>query len=214
MAPMVLVGTVLTHLFGGSAGREGTAVQMGASLADWLSHRLRLGEPLRQQLLAAGVAGGFGSVFGTPIAGAVFGLEFVVLGRRRVSTRSCPPSWRRSSGDLTTRALGIQHTAYPAAPALALDLVVLAKWVIFAIAIALASAVFIELLDAIEKARRAPAAAPRLAHVRRRRADRARLAGDRDQRLSRPGRADDRPARSSTPPCPATPSRPSSRSRS
>src|SRR5687767_3391245 len=41
MAPMVLVGTVLTHLFGGSAGREGTAVQMGASFADFISHRLR-----------------------------------------------------------------------------------------------------------------------------------------------------------------------------
>lgn len=60
MFPMVLAGTVLTHLFGGSAGREGTAVQMGASLADWLSHRLRLSPSLRRQLLAAGVAGGFG----------------------------------------------------------------------------------------------------------------------------------------------------------
>src|SRR5690606_5437858 len=67
MAPMVLVGTVLTHVFGGSAGREGTAVQMGASMTDWVSHRLRLSKPVRQQLLAAGVAGGFGSVFGTPI---------------------------------------------------------------------------------------------------------------------------------------------------
>jgi H+/Cl- antiporter ClcA len=47
MAPMVLLGTVLTHLFGGSAGREGTAVQMGASLADAVSHRLR-----RRRLLA------------------------------------------------------------------------------------------------------------------------------------------------------------------
>ncbi len=43
MAPMVLVGTVLTHLFGGSAGREGTAVQMGGSMADELAHRLRVG---------------------------------------------------------------------------------------------------------------------------------------------------------------------------
>src|SRR5207344_741841 len=81
MLPMVLIGTVLTHLFGGSAGREGTAVQMGASLADTLSHRLRLDMPMRRQLLAAGMAGGFGSVFGTPMAGAVFGLELVVLGR-------------------------------------------------------------------------------------------------------------------------------------
>ena len=81
LAPMVLLGTVFTHLFGGSAGREGTAVQMGASFTDALAHRLRLDPTLRRQLLAAGVAGGFGAVFGTPIAGVIFGLEFVVLGR-------------------------------------------------------------------------------------------------------------------------------------
>jgi H+/Cl- antiporter ClcA len=78
MAPMVLIGTVLTHLFGGSAGREGTAVQMGASLADEVSHRFGVGPETRRQLLAAGIAGGFGSVFGTPIAGAIFGLEVVL----------------------------------------------------------------------------------------------------------------------------------------
>jgi len=53
MAPMVLVGTVLTHLFGGSAGREGTAVQMGASLADAVLDRLKLSGALRRQVLAA-----------------------------------------------------------------------------------------------------------------------------------------------------------------
>ena len=53
MAPMVLVGTVLTHLFGGSAGREGTAVQMGAGLADAIAHRLAVARPVRRQLLAA-----------------------------------------------------------------------------------------------------------------------------------------------------------------
>jgi hypothetical protein len=112
MAPLVLLGTVLTHLFGGSAGREGTAVQIGASLTDWLSHRLRLDMPLRRQLLAAGVAGGFGSVFGTPIAGAVFGLEFVVLGRVEYGAL-VPALIAATVGDMTTRALGIVHTQYP-----------------------------------------------------------------------------------------------------
>ncbi len=60
MAPMVLVGTVLTHLFGGSAGREGTAVQMGASLGDAVATRAGADASLRRALLSAGVAGGRG----------------------------------------------------------------------------------------------------------------------------------------------------------
>ena len=144
MLPMVLIGTVLTHLFGGSAGREGTAVQMGASLSDYLSHRARLSSVLRGQLLAAGVAGGFGSVFGTPIAGAIFGLELVVLGR--IHSRALVPALVASiAGDLTTRGLGIVHTAYPAAPHVALTALLCAKWLVFALAVGLVSIAFIEL---------------------------------------------------------------------
>jgi len=150
MAPMVLLGTVATHLFGGSAGREGTAVQVGASLSDWLSHRLRLGAPLRRQILAAGVAGGFGSVFGTPIAGAVFGLEFIALGRLEYAAL-LPALVAALVGDLTTRALGIGHVAYPQAPLLALDPLVLGKWLLFAAAVALVTAVFIELTHAVRR---------------------------------------------------------------
>lgn len=150
MAPMVLVGTVLTHLFGGSAGREGTAVQIGASLADWLSHRLRVSKAVRRQLLAAGVAGGFGSVFGTPIAGAVFGLEFVVLGR--IEYEALVPALVASVvGDLTTRALGIGHTHYPASPYVALTPLLLAKWLVFALAVAATSTAFIELTHWLKK---------------------------------------------------------------
>jgi H+/Cl- antiporter ClcA len=144
MAPMVLLGTVLTHLFGGSAGREGTAVQMGASLADALAHRLRVEASLRRDLLVAGVAGGFGSVFGTPIAGAIFALEFVVLGR--IEYRALLPALIAAVvGDMTTRALRIEHTLYPSPAALELSLLVLGKWTLFAAAIALVTVAFIEL---------------------------------------------------------------------
>jgi H+/Cl- antiporter ClcA len=149
MAPMVLLGTVLTHLFGGSAGREGTAVQIGASLTDWLAHRLRLGPALRRQLLAAGVAGGFGSVFGTPIAGTVFGLEFVVLGRIEYAALA-PALVASLVGDYTTRALGITHAHYPTLASEPLTALLLGKWLLFALAVALATTTFIELLHVIK----------------------------------------------------------------
>lgn len=150
MAPMVLIGTVLTHLFGGSAGREGTAVQMGASLTDWLAHRLAFIRPLRRHLLAAGVAGGFGSVFGTPIAGTVFGLEFIVLGRMEYEAL-LPALVASLVGDLVTRGLGIEHAIYPHVELEPLTLVLFAKWLVFAAAIALCTVVFIELTHAIKK---------------------------------------------------------------
>jgi H+/Cl- antiporter ClcA len=150
MAPMVLLGTVLTHVFGGSAGREGTAVQMGASMADWVSHRLHLNKHARRQLLAAGVAGGFGSVFGTPIAGALFGLEFVVLGR--IEYDALVPALVSSViGDMTTRALGIAHTHYPAASPFPLTPLLLLDWLAFGAAVAIVTTVFIELTHLIKR---------------------------------------------------------------
>jgi H+/Cl- antiporter ClcA len=143
MAPMVLVGTVLTHLFGGSAGREGTAVQMGGSLADAVAHRFRVGPDTRRELLAAGIAGGFGSVFGTPVAGAVFGLEVVVVGR--LGYEALVPALVASVvGDLVTRGLGIGHTVYPVPAALPLTAWVLAKWLVFAVAVAAVAVAFVE----------------------------------------------------------------------
>lgn len=81
MAPLVYLGTLVTHFFGGSAGREGTAVQMAVSLADRLKKPMNLTANDREIVLRAAVAAGFSSVFGTPIAGAVFALEFTRDGR-------------------------------------------------------------------------------------------------------------------------------------
>jgi H+/Cl- antiporter ClcA len=83
MAPLVLLGTTLAHLFGASVGREGTAVQMGASLADSSMQVFRLHGTDRRIVLMAGISGGVASVFGTPLAGMLFGLEVLAFGKFR-----------------------------------------------------------------------------------------------------------------------------------
>jgi H+/Cl- antiporter ClcA len=150
MAPMVLIGTVLTHLFGGSAGREGTAVQMGASLADLIAHRLRVGRETRRQLLAAGIAGGFGSVFGTPIAGTLFGLEVVTIGKMEYDALF-PALVASIVGDVVTRALGVSHTHYPSPAALSVTPLVLVKWAFFGLAVAATSVAFVELTHRLKR---------------------------------------------------------------
>ncbi len=79
MAPMVVLGTIITHLFGGSAGREGTAVQMGGAIADQFSKPFQLTEEDRKIIIGLGVSGGFAAVFGTPLAGILFAFEILAL---------------------------------------------------------------------------------------------------------------------------------------
>ena len=81
MAPMVLFGTLITHLFGGSAGREGTAVQMGGAIADQFTKLFHLDASERKTILILGISAGFASIFGTPFAGALFALEVVYFSK-------------------------------------------------------------------------------------------------------------------------------------
>ncbi len=111
MAPLVLFGTLLTHLFGGSAGREGTAVQISGSLSSWVGQIFRLDTPSRRLIILSGISGGFGSVFGTPLAGAVFGLEVAAKGKQRYQG-ILPCLIASSAGHYTTTAWGIKHNYY------------------------------------------------------------------------------------------------------
>jgi H+/Cl- antiporter ClcA len=83
MAPLVLFGTLVTHLFGGSAGREGTAVQVGGAIADQFTTLPFFNKRDRPYLIIIGISAGFASVFGTPLAGAIFALEVTLIGKIR-----------------------------------------------------------------------------------------------------------------------------------
>lgn len=111
MAPLILFSTVYTHLFGGSAGREGTAVQMGGSIAASCCSLFKLEGYQRKLLLLAGVAGGFGSVFGTPLAGALFAIEVLTIGRLELGAL-LPVLVAGFVGDWACSAWGIRHTTY------------------------------------------------------------------------------------------------------
>ncbi len=111
MAPLVLFTTVVTHFFGGSAGREGTAVQIGGSMAQFFARQLRLSPGDVKTLLMTGIAAGFGAVFGTPITGAIFALEVLALGRIRHD--ALMPCFMASVlADIVCSAWGIRHTHY------------------------------------------------------------------------------------------------------
>ena len=85
MAVLTFVCSVATHLAGGSAGREGTAVQIGGTIASNVAGIFHLDGRERQDLMLAGISAAFGGVFGTPLAGAFFGMEMCTIGKLNYS---------------------------------------------------------------------------------------------------------------------------------
>ncbi|WP_428331748.1 voltage-gated chloride channel family protein [Mucilaginibacter sp.] len=161
MAPIILITTVITHLFGGSAGREGTAVQIGGSIAAMFGKWFKLSGQDMGMLLTAGVAAGFGAVFGTPVTGAIFAVEVLAIGSIKYSA-ILPAIIASIIGDLTVAAWHIAHTHYHIDPApvstdavfnfFHLDILLLGK-VIFASAIfGLASFLFAGMVHEIKSA--------------------------------------------------------------
>ncbi|WP_314514496.1 voltage-gated chloride channel family protein [Xanthocytophaga agilis] len=159
MAPLVLVSTIITHLFGGSAGREGTAVQMGGSMANLLGRWFGLGRTDIRILLLCGIAAGFGAVFGTPVTGAIFAMEVLVIGRIRYDAL-IPCLIAGIFSDVVCSAWGIHHTHYSISyqessrtflPYVSLDFLLIGKVIVSGIFFGLAAYIFAELSHTIKQ---------------------------------------------------------------
>lgn len=159
MAPLVLFTTVITHLFGGSAGREGTAVQIGGSIAGLIGKKLGLPPADIRILLMTGIAAGFGAVFGTPLTGAIFALEVLAIGAMRYDAL-VPCLIAAIFADIVCSAWGIHHTHYSigyigkpfmeSLPFIHLDIPLLCKVIVSSVAFGLSSFLFSKLIHSIK----------------------------------------------------------------
>lgn len=80
MAPLIFISTIMTHLFGGSAGREGAALQLGGSIGNTLGRLLRFDEKDQHIMIMCGMSAAFAALFGTPMAAAIFSMEVISIG--------------------------------------------------------------------------------------------------------------------------------------
>ena len=142
MAPLVFIGTVLTHLFGGSVGREGTGVQIGGTIGNALADIFKKTDMEKRILLISGVSAGFSSVFGTPIAGTIFAVEISTIGKLNYASM-LPAIIAAIVGDKAARFIGATHSHFKVPevePFIALNIV---KVIILAILFGMASKLFV-----------------------------------------------------------------------
>ncbi|MGN1088857.1 MAG: chloride channel protein, partial [Huintestinicola sp.] len=121
-APLIVMATFITHLLGGSAGREGAALQLGGSLVSPLKKPLKLSDDDYSVLIMCGMAAGFSALFGTPIAAAVFAMEVTVIGAARYSA-IIPCIISSLTAAMVANAFGVPPTAFTVlnAPAFSSD---------------------------------------------------------------------------------------------
>lgn len=141
MAPFTFVCSVATHLAGGSAGREGTAVQIGGTIASTVSRLFHLEGRDHQDLMLSGISAAFGAVFGTPLAGTFFGMEMCFVGKLNYNAGIyCLVA--SFVGDMVARALGCGHAAYAIAVVPELEPATVALVAVAAIAFGLMARLF------------------------------------------------------------------------
>jgi len=150
-APLIFLGTVLTHLTGGSAGREGAALQLGGSMSNFIGRLLRLDEKDDRIITMCGMAAGFSALFGTPLAAAIMAMEVVSVGVMYYSA-IVPCVLSALIAQQVALALGVAPTAFQVAAMPALEPLVLAKLVGLGALCALVAIMFCAVMHLAPKA--------------------------------------------------------------
>ncbi|MFC0471871.1 chloride channel protein [Halalkalibacter kiskunsagensis] len=151
MGPIVYLGTFITILLGGSTGREGAAVQMGSSIAESVNRLFKVIKIDQKILLMSGISGGFGAAFGTPITGAIFGMEVVSLGKMKFEAL-IPCLTASFVGHLVaTKAWRVEHEQFivKSVPDISTNTII--KVIILAIIFSFVSVLYSQLRHGIQK---------------------------------------------------------------
>ncbi|MFC7060315.1 voltage-gated chloride channel family protein [Halobacillus seohaensis] len=151
MGPIVYLATFITVLFGGSTGREGAAVQMGGSVAESVNKFFKLNIIDRKIILMSGISAGFGAAFGTPITGAIFGIEMAVLGKMKFEAIIPCLTASFVGHYIATAAWGVVHEELVIQTVPELSVITFAKVIVVSIIFSLLVILYCQLRHGIQK---------------------------------------------------------------
>lgn len=149
LVPFVMCATWLTHLFGGSAGREGVAVQLGAAISHRVGRLLRV-EDAPRLMLITGISAGFAGLFRTPFAATAFAMEVLTVGRLE-HRALLPAALAALCASVTSGLLGLEKFEFAVSAVVSWDALMLLKLVVLGVIFGLVGAVFAFLLRNAKK---------------------------------------------------------------
>jgi len=147
--PIKLFSTIVTIMFGGSAGKEGPCAQIGGGIASFFSGIFKMDKIDRKKLVVCGVSAGFAGVFGTPVAGAVFAAEVLYVGKFSYSVL-LPSLIASYVSYFVNIFLGVHHVAYSIDFTMNNNVKMFANMIIFGVFMGLVAMIFIRVLMLIE----------------------------------------------------------------
>lgn len=146
VVPVKTIATIITIATGGSAGKEGPAAQIGAGLASFFAELIRLDKEDRKKLVICGLSAGFSSVFGTPIAGSIFGVEILFSGKLRYDVL-LPSLVAGMVSFQITSAFGITYFYRPLHLVPELSHLIFFKVILFGLMMGIIALLFIETIE-------------------------------------------------------------------